>query len=80
MDGLTYKKCSTYRISSPQIWSSLTYLSAEKAVKAVAELLEKHEGKDFDLRIEYVADGQIIEDFDEETQSSPMLKAKAERM
>ena len=75
-NGLRYRKCATYHISSPQIWNSYTFLDKGKAMAKMDELLSN--GQAIQINLEYEPNGQIIEDFDEETQSSPTLKAMAE--
>ena len=61
-----YIETSTILISSPQIWSSLIYLTKEKAIAKIAEFFERD--KDIDLHIEYRPNGQIIKGFNEDTQ------------
>lgn len=66
-NGRRYEVRPTYRISSPSIWSSYIFVTKDKALAKLNELMSGDAEKEF--RIEYDPNGQIIEGFDEDIQS-----------
>ena len=65
-----------YIIRSKNIWSTLTYISYDKMLEKLKEFknLSSVDGSDAEIIIEYRKNATLVKDFDEDTQSSEMIK------
>ena len=66
-NGRQYEVRPTYFISSPTGWSSYIYITKEKALAKLGELMSGDHEKEF--HIEYNPNGRIIVGFDEDAQT-----------
>lgn len=69
-----------YEISSKNIWSTLMYTSYDKMLEKLKEFenLSPADGSDARIIITFVKNSKLPSDFNEDTQTSEMVKALVE--